>query len=72
MIGKQLFLNKYREGIVDKVIDIPDNVNMFDLSKLIKIEISELLDKAYTLAEELGIVVIDEFQPVRKELIELI
>jgi translation initiation factor IF-2 len=49
---------------------IPEKINFYELSNVIKVDLDELMEEAYKVAEELGVKIIDEFQPIRKEMID--
>jgi len=59
-----------RTNLKGTIVQIPEQVDAVELSKILKVEITKLLEESYIIAEELGITIIDEFQPLRSELIE--
>lgn len=55
---------------IPDVCYVPEHANFYELSKTIKVNLDALMEQAYMFAEEMGIKIIDEFQPIRKEMID--
>lgn len=62
----------YRVKLAGKTIEVPEMINLIEFSRILKIELSDLLEEIYNLADEIGVTVVDEFQPLRRELLELL
>lgn len=65
-------LQQDREKLKGKTVEVPENVCLIDLAKHIKVDLSELEEITEKLSDSIGVTVVDEFQPLRKDLIELI
>lgn len=68
---KEEFLRD-RESVIGTEVEVPEDVNLLRLSKILKIELSELLEKALAYADEVGVTIVDEFQPLRRNMIDLL
>lgn len=65
-------MTQARQQLKGTKVKIPEGVNLLSLSKILKIELNELIEKAIALSDELGITIVDEFQSIRSDLLELI
>lgn len=61
-----------RESIIHTEVEIPENINLLELSKRIKVDLEELIETASSYAESEGVIIIDEFQALRNSIINLI
>ena len=51
-------------------VPIPTEIDTFGLSRIIRKDLNELKETVDNVADELGITIVDEFQPLRNELID--
>ena len=72
VIDEKESLIKDRELIINTEVQVPENINLLDLSKIIKVDLEELINSALIIAESEGVVIIDEFQSLRRNIINLL
>ena len=61
----------FREKTQQEKVIVPKNTNLFSLSKVLKVDLFELLKKVQKISEETGLKFVDEFQPLTPEIAEL-
>jgi len=65
-------MKQSQERMKGKTIEVPEKVNLLNLSRILNVELNKLLGIAMAYSEEIGLTVVDEFQPLRNDLIELL
>jgi len=61
-----------RNKMKGKSVNISEGSNLIELSKVLKVELPHLMEEAMLIAEELGITVVDEFQKLSNNTIDLL
>ncbi|CAI2381679.1 unnamed protein product [Moneuplotes crassus] len=65
-------MEKERQRLKGKKVNIPEGINLLGLSKVLRIELNELMEQAAMFSNEVGFTIIDEFQSLRNDVIELL